>query len=531
MEYPVINPLLQPLDPLLAPIELLVPQLMLLIFSIGMLAYQVNKISGTWGRPVFFVAVGFVTLYQFPSILFGGIIYQWLPDGIFFIAVVNFVPILCTIWLYCTRRLGVYFVHDTTGKKDDADRIISKIVAILIALMCLIFLVFFSYVPWWCTGLWCLIFDPGSTLVARELTMKLTSSTIPVRLYGLYANVVAPLLIFFVGVKIFEAISKRNLISIIFSLIFILVAIVLLLSSGIKGSLLPLMTLITIGTLSLHMSLLKRIFVLLVAGIAAMAALVAVEVLRDLPRGGGDTSYRFGHCAKQLGACEPGKELIESAKLRPAGGLGLSTARLEILNDQLRIFCGDSEKLSPIKPDGAMKPEKAISDSTIARASGFFNAIFVRFFQVPLQVATWHYLYVAEYSSPGLAGISLFKNISGDAPNISLNVYQEYGTVYSSGDKTSTSSAPTSFLLAYPAYFGVFGLVLSIFLLFVYDFVAISLVGYIGGYARLGYYGIFGISALNMMSSDFFTVMSSHGTFSALALLVLFVLMVKRIYR
>src|SRR5690606_4849610 len=117
------------------------------------------------------------------------------------------------------------------------------------------------------------------------------------------------------------------------------------------------------------------------------------------------------------------------------------------------------------------------------------------------------------------------RRLFGESLNMPALVYQKYGTIYSKGDKTSTSTAPTSFLLYYPSYLGWFGLFAALSALvvwdFIYSFFALRLDDRLFPVAA----GIAAITSMNFMSSDFLTVLISHGGAVGLLFVIVFVLL------
>jgi hypothetical protein len=141
---------------------------------------------------------------------------------------------------------------------------------------------------------------------------------------------------------------------------------------------------------------------------------------------------------------------------------------------------------------------------------------------IPTQVAAWHYLYVEEMGSPGFAAMPFARRLTGSSVNMPELVYQKYGSVFAHGDKTSTSTSPTSFLLAYPAYLGVVGLVLSLLAVIITDIiVSVLLLRVPNALYPIGV-GLAAVISFNFILSDFVTVMLSHGGAVAIALMAFF---------
>jgi hypothetical protein len=115
--------------------------------------------------------------------------------------------------------------------------------------------------------------------------------------------------------------------------------------------------------------------------------------------------------------------------------------------------------------------------------------------------------------------IPLFGNVFGSPVNIPQRVYEKYGVVYSAGDRTSTSTAPTTFIFSYPAFVGLSGLLFAIAIIVILDAISLrihSISPAVVGYAANGF---FAVVSFSLLVSDFFTVMFSHGAIPGIALL------------
>ena len=97
-------------------------------------------------------------------------------------------------------------------------------------------------------------------------------------------------------------------------------------------------------------------------------------------------------------------------------------------------------------------------------------------------------------------------------------IYQTYGSVFSYGDKTSTSTAPTSYLLLYPAYLGIYGLILALSCLAAFDLVARFILVRLKGIFSYIFLALLFVASVNMLVSDFITVLLSHGAGATLLL-------------
>ena len=160
----------------------------------------------------------------------------------------------------------------------------------------------------------------------------------------------------------------------------------------------------------------------------------------------------------------------------------------------------------------------------LLRGLTFVEAIVNRAMVVPLQVASWHYMFVETEGSPGAAGIPMAGRLGGNLVNMPEIVYRKYGFIYSSGDRTSTSTAPTGFMLFYPAYIGVPGLMLAVVLVLLYNIAAVWLMRRVRPALSAVAAGLVLVAAMNLAVSDFLTVMGSHGGLAALLMMAVFIL-------
>ena len=98
-------------------------------------------------------------------------------------------------------------------------------------------------------------------------------------------------------------------------------------------------------------------------------------------------------------------------------------------------------------------------------------------------------------------------------------IYQRYATLYNQGDKTASGTSPTSFLLAYPSYIGLFGLLLSMMGVFCFDFVTSGILRSMKKPMIAVAGGLMVVNSYNFMISDYLTVMGSHGAFASILVL------------
>jgi len=90
-------------------------------------------------------------------------------------------------------------------------------------------------------------------------------------------------------------------------------------------------------------------------------------------------------------------------------------------------------------------------------------------------------------------------------------VYGAYGVIYSGGDATKGSTSPTSFVVAYPLYWGWWGLLFAIGLVTGWDLVMSLLLRRLSTWLLPLAAGLTAVCCVNFMTSEFLTTMLSHG--------------------
>lgn len=416
---------------------------------------------------------------------------------------------------------------------------------VLPAVLGLMLLVVYLYaVPFNCTALFAVLFDPEVTLVARELSIKLSGSYVAAVSYGAIANAVGPVVVALSIASLYSALTGRQWLRALasFGLIFVTVAICLL--SGAKGLVLPTMIVVLLSSMLWCRTLLLKAIAVTASAAVLLASLVVFEVVRD--RAGDESgAYQFGKCAVRLGACDESAKLIDSLFEREKS-LGLSQERREALRKERNASCVVVHPESAIasRPNPASQAPEAVGEalgaqsdaavreygpcgeagcaSVLQTAKGYLYGIANRALVMPAQVGAWYYLYVTEEQNPGLVAIPVLRRFIPGSLNMTEAVYQKYGSVYSGGDRTSTSTAPTTFLIAYPAYLGWIGIVLAVGLVFITDGLVAALISRVPATLRPICVGLTVVIALNFILSDFATVMTSHGGFAAIVMIGFF---------
>ena len=158
-------------------------------------------------RLSFCFALFIFVFYQVPLVLFSAQVEASLQYYWFYAFIVNAGSVFLVLWGFFSRRLDVN--QDVVFYPVRQLRI--YLLTLFIGCVCLV--VYLSGVPWTCTGLFALMFDPWLTLLAREFGVKLIGSGFSTYLLGAYANAVAPILVLLSVWLIREALLQRRVLN------------------------------------------------------------------------------------------------------------------------------------------------------------------------------------------------------------------------------------------------------------------------------------------------------------------------------
>lgn len=502
-------------------------------------------------RPAFLLAGLCHVLYQWSVALLANpvedsLIHPWRMATFIHLAVWGLMA-----WVGASRRL------DPPRLQMSAPAFRHAEIVLPMAGVALLAAVYLRQVPATCTALYALAVDPHMTLLAREFGGKLAASALASYALGALFNVAAPVVVAIALRMAWTQALARRWILVAGWVLLGFAAVAAVLITGTKGLLVPTMLVLIVTSFLWN----ERLKIKIAAGGFAIGALavglVGFELVKEREAAAG-AHYDIAACAVRVNACERSTTLVESLKLRKLS-LGLPTSLVNDFSDRMACACKPGAdiaacpavrpvmmafsletSLTEALPESDYSPsarrrgaqgenanagpvEKALR-KVLSRALSFVESIANRAMVVPLQVASWHHMYVETEQSPGLAGIPMAGRITGNLVNMPELVYQKYGYIYSSGDRTSTSTAPTGFMVFYPAYIGWAGLLLALGLVIAYDIAAALLVRRVRpGLAALAA-GLMLVIAMNLAVSDFLTVMGSHGGAAALAMLGFFIL-------
>ncbi|MBV4503470.1 hypothetical protein HU751_001225 [Pseudomonas sp. BW13M1] len=479
--------------------------------------------------------------YQVPLVIFSGQLDRALAEPWAYALVVNGGAVALVSWGWLSSRF------DFKAEGSEFPVAVNGVYSFTALAGAALVFVYLWRVSWECSGLYALMYDPWMTLLAREFSVKLIGTSISTYALGAYVNTVAPMLAL-LSIWLLKASVPHHPLRAIIAVLVGFLAILAVLISGTKGLLVSSMLMLLAGAFFWCRTWISR---LLMGGFAVafvMASLVAFEVLKERESVVGG-HYDFAACSVKAGTCQKSKELIESLALRdyslglPSKYIGPIAARLECLcaSEGAVEECPSSVLSSPaqsvaITPGQAPKQEQEQAPVVQAQAVAasqnrsliFLQAIFNRMLVIPFQVSVWNFMYAESEEVDGFKTLPFARRVLGESVNIPELVYQKFGSVYAQGDKTSTSTAPTSFFLVYPAFLGVMGMAIALLAIIVLDLILARLASSMGSGLIPILVGVVLIMCVNFMSSDYITVLMSHGGIAGLLMLSFYTLLLKK---
>ena len=481
-------------------------------------------------RPAFMVATLTHLIFQWPLALFSPIFERSLADFWFFAASIHAPVVAGILWVVVTPRLTASIATSDDSRKLRIQNISAGSQAILLALFASLATLYLSRVGWRCTGLYAMLFDPELALLARETSGKLLGIGLASYGYGVLANVVCPLVMYTSLFRVNAALTERQFAKAVAWITIAIFTLLVVLLPGAKGNLLPTAIVLGIGIVATRGTWMSRIAVVACVFGTGFLLLSATEVLRERQVFTGGC-YDFGTCVSRHDACSEASTLLQSLRHRDLS-LGLSGSTINDLESDLHAACSRKQqsyessrcisrqmvKSRDASPTGRYSMPTGTGKVT-DRMGQYAIGIAYRLGRVPVQVASWYHLYVAEHGSPGIYALPLSSILFGRRVIMPIRVHDAYYHIYSTGDRTSTGTAPTSFLLAYPADLGFAGILLAMTALLFFDLLACVVLHRLPSSLRLAGIGLIAVGCMNLILSDFGTTMLSHGTAAALLLL------------
>lgn len=476
-----------------------------------------------------FCLAAFVFLfYQAPLVFFSEQVRVSLNQPWTYAFIVNGSALALTLWAILSRRLDF---DDSPSSFPEKSNLLYLGAGVLGFGSLWIYL---AGVPWQCTGLFALLYDPWLTLLAREFGIKLIGTSLSTYSFGAYANAIAPLLVLLSVWLIRNSLLRLRFVGALTGILVGSLAIIAVLLSGTKGLLVPSILMLIAGTYFWCNTWLSRISTIFFAIVFVTFSLITFELMKERSSMVGG-AYDFAACSQRAGTCQKSLDLLDSMQARDYS-LGLPGVYVAPIQSRLECLCSGSgdEVTCPAGTlgqviSGASRGMGGQHLEYLAeRSTTLAGAVFNRVFVVPFQVSVWNFMYAETEPVDGVKTLPFARRIFGESLNMPELVYQKYGSVYSMGDKTSTSTAPTSFLLAYPIYVGWIGFALALASVIALDFVLARLARFIGAPLVPMLIGTVLIMSMNFMTSDFVTVLISHGGAAGIFALLLYAAMTKR---
>lgn len=473
-------------------------------FCLAFIIYSLFYHHERAARPSFMLAAASCVFYQLPLILFSPLFYSNLTNATLFSASIHLSVIANLLWVYSTPNLNNNFSRNYSFYS--AEYFFGKVFWLPVLLFTLLVIIYLNKIPFNCTALYALFFDSELTLLVREITGKLLGISYAPHVLNLLTSAVCPIIAFLLIGRIYYECRRGTYRFLpIWGILLILVLVTPLLG-GAKGSLVPMAVSLAIAGFLVSKNWKYKLLVPLFVMVAFSIAIFAVKIVQENSSEKG--RYQFAACIVRLNACERTKNLLESLQL-PKPYYGTSKARISDLQNELSLLCDGISKTSHPPTDSINKSSKI---SFVEHLHGLLYRILVN----PIQVVAWHFLYVSEHGAPGFSGISIAKLFSQNYVSVPARVCE----LYYAGDKTSACTAPTSYLFTYPAYLGLTGLLLAGLLSLSFDIVFSLLIKYSTKTLSVLAVGIMSVAVVNLLVSDFITVMVSHGTGFATIILV-----------
>ncbi|MEZ5690633.1 MAG: hypothetical protein R3D71_03080 [Rickettsiales bacterium] len=519
-------------------------------------------------RPAFMVAILMMVFYQWSLIPYSFVFYERGFDIWWFAITIHSIVLLNFLWVAFTPNLTSSDIYKKPSETSSPSGFKGFEIWFSLALFFILLAVYLYKVPPRCTALYSIFFDPSLALLIREITVKLIGTTYSTYALSILYTTINPIMAFLAIYMMYKALADYRIFRFVFWLVILSLVLISNLLSGAKGNLIPTFVVISVaGFLSVHKWYLRIITV-----VGLNAVLILILSLFGMERASINSlarkDYNFGKCVVEMGVCKPTGILLESLTARDFS-LDLPKSVIASLEEERKNSCMDNipanivEQELPRKTNIDIAGKEIISTSSEKRNNNKdivitkekpshhktkttkemeltigekyivnehskitvmdrINGIINRAFVTPLIVAHWHFLYVSEYSAPGFNGISIARRLSDNYIDMPKKICEKYETIRSGGDRTSTCTAPTSYLFTYPAYMGVIGLLLAIFLTICFDLVVSLIIRYSAIPLNYLAVGLASVSVVNFMVADFTTVMLSHGAGAAFALLMFF---------
>jgi hypothetical protein len=481
-------------------------------------------------RLSFCLAVAVGLIFVTPLVIFSESVELSLSKPWVYAMVINGAAVVLMGWAYLSHSFDVVYENSSIPVRVNQIHLVTGVLGVALIG------VYFSKVPWDCSGAYALFNDPPYTLLARELVGKLAGGSFSIYALAAYVNAVAPVFIFFSIWRVGGYLSSRKIVAALTFAILGFLAVSALLVSGTKGFLLPSTLMLVVAVLFYTKTWKSRVLGFVMTGVFFYCALATFELLKERGSYVINGRYDFAACAVKVNACEGSLNLIESMQGQ-AYPLGLPVASLKMTQSRLACLCegGESKTCPSLVGNEKIATNNFINenDSMIvlevasSRLKSFTEAVIYRIFVVPFQVSVWHFMYAETEVVDGVKTLPFARRLTGDSLNMPELVYQKYGSIYWDGDKTTTSSAPTSFIWTYTAYLGWFGFCVALGCILSLDLLMAGIARILGKDLLPIHVGILLIMSVNFTASDFVTVLVSHGGLAGILVLLICAVLLK----
>lgn len=507
-------------------------------------------------RPALIVATLLNVFYQWPAFAFSDVLTKGLGSASGFTLGLHAVTGGLIAWVWKTT--DIYDIKP----KDVTPSFKLREMAIAIGLVAVSSCVYLAGVPLECTALYALAADSRMMLVAREFSIKLLGSAASSYAFGAMANTAVPIVLAIAAAMSIQYVKRaKTFLLAVLWLVCAVFCLLLILLAGAKGHLIPSAILLASTGLLWNRTWRGRIATLASTFALLGASMVLMEVAKERHRNVTGL-YDFPACVVQKGLCHKSIPLTRSLKGRDMS-LGLTLRQVDVLEERLVCACmhqsvdscrpllravaGDeTNSLGVIRPkpripwlehqaailDPIMRVWRSWDEETrpkaepltfVQAAKRYVRSIVYRAFVTPLQVASWHVLYAEEHPEIGLNVLPISRQLATKV-NVAEKVYERFGRIYSAGDNTEGSTAPTSFLILYFVFGGIAGALVALACVVAFDLGAVLVLRRLPGRLLVLGAGLMGVIALNFMLSDFATVMLSHGALLAFLTLTVFLI-------
>ncbi len=498
-------------------------QIFFTLSTVYYLSFTFIKDNFVLGRLYYVLSAFICIFYQIPLTVFSQQVEYSLSTPWHFSFAINGTILILAAWGRITTHIKTHQITPEFPEHITSAYVTTGAIGVLFITL------YFYKVPWNCTGIYAILHDPSLTLLAREFNVKLIGSSLSTYAIGASANAISPIFILLSFWIVLNSVKRRNIIGIIIGTACGFSAVISVIITGTKGLLMPSFLMLAAGSYFWSRTWINRILAIFASVMFVVLAIFTFEMFKD--RGASTSgSYDFASCSAKAGTCEQSQTLLKSLH-HIDYALGVPPYMLKQMEKRLSCLCSGKENLSC--PDatltsGNIHNLNAGISAPQRTAMNYATSILYRVFVTPLQVAVWHFMYAETEDVDGFKTLPLSNKIYGESLNMPELVYQKYASVFFEGDRTATSTSPTSFLLTYSSYLGVTGFLLSMILIIGTDLflLIISMMLEKSFFPIL--VGLIAILSMNFIVSDFLTVLISHGGAAGICMIIFYTILKKQ---